>query len=165
MIMQNFDDAFAALMANEGTYSNNPADPGGETMYGITKRVAVANGYAGDMKALPLALAQAIARKLYWSPCGCDQYDPNLAFQVFDAAYNSGVTQASQWLQRAAGVTPDGLIGAKTVAAIRAQDWRGVAFRFIGLRLAFYAALPTWTTFGKGWTNRIANNLARAGAT
>ncbi|HIA2409759.1 TPA: glycosyl hydrolase 108 family protein, partial [Burkholderia contaminans] len=36
--MSSFDDAFEALMGNEGGYSNSPADPGGETMWGITAR-------------------------------------------------------------------------------------------------------------------------------
>lgn len=161
--VRNFDDAFAALLANEGTYSNNPADPGGETMYGITKRVAVANGYTGDMKALPLDLAKAIARESYWTPCGCDQIDPNLAFQVFDAAYNSGVAQAARWLQVAVGVTADGQVGAKTIAAVRSQIWQNVAFHLLAQRLAFYTSLSTWPVFGKGWAKRIAANMQRAG--
>ena len=38
--MASFDDAFDLLIGNEGGYVNNPADPGGETMFGITARVA-----------------------------------------------------------------------------------------------------------------------------
>ena len=45
--MANFDILFNRLMEHEGGYINHPSDPGGETMYGITKAVAVANGYAG----------------------------------------------------------------------------------------------------------------------
>ena len=42
----SFDLAFTTLVSNnEGGYSSNPKDPGGETMYGITLRVARANGY------------------------------------------------------------------------------------------------------------------------
>ena len=52
--MSSFDDAFKALIGSEGGYSFNPADPGGETMWGVTARVARASGYAGPMKDLPL---------------------------------------------------------------------------------------------------------------
>ena len=31
-----FDDAFTRLLGNEGGYTNNPADPGGETNWGVT---------------------------------------------------------------------------------------------------------------------------------
>ena len=34
----DFETAFHALIGNEGGYANNPADPGGETKYGISKR-------------------------------------------------------------------------------------------------------------------------------
>jgi lysozyme family protein len=44
----------------EGGYSNNPNDSGGETMWGVTDRVARANGYAGPMKDMPREVAKNI---------------------------------------------------------------------------------------------------------
>jgi lysozyme family protein len=158
--MSAFDDAFVALIGNEGGYSNNPADPGGETMWGVTARVARANGYIGAMKDLPLDTAKAIARKLYWDPYQCDQFDARVAFQIFDAAYNGG--HAAQWLQQAAGVDVDGVIGEVTVAAVRAADPMKIVVLFNASRIFYYTALSTWESFGKGWANRIANNLRRA---
>jgi lysozyme family protein len=154
-----FDDAFMALLGNEGGYSNNPADPGGETMFGVTARVARAWGYAGDMKDLPLDTAKAIAKKNYWDMYQCDQFDPRIGFQVFDAAYNGG--KPAQWLQQAAGVTADGVIGSITVAAVRAADPMKIIMRFAAYRLQYLGNLPTWPSFGHGWANRIANNLIR----
>jgi lysozyme family protein len=155
--MSSFDDAFTALIGNEGSYSNNPADPGGETMFGVTARVARAAGYAGAMKDLPLDTAKQIARKNYWDPYQCDQFDARVGFQVFDAAYNGG--RPAQWLQQAAGVTADGVIGAQTVAAVHAADPLKIIMRFDAYRLQYLGNLPTWPTFGHGWANRIANNL------
>lgn len=42
--MDNFEDAFRALIGSEGGYSFNPHDPGGETMWGVTARVARSAG-------------------------------------------------------------------------------------------------------------------------
>lgn len=131
-------------------------------MYGITARVARAWGYAGDMKDLPLATAKAIAKKFYWDPCQCDQFDPRVGFQVFDAAYNGG--HPAQWLQQAAGVTADGVIGSITVAAVRASDPMKIIMRFAAYRLQYLGNLSTWPSFGHGWANRIANNLIRGAA-
>ena len=55
----NFDQAFRNMIGHEGGYVNDPRDPGGETNHGVTKRVAVANGYTGSMKDLPLDTAKA----------------------------------------------------------------------------------------------------------
>jgi lysozyme family protein len=154
-----FDDAFAALIGNEGGYSNNPADPGGETMWGVTARVARASGYAGAMKDMPRDIARTISKKLYWDPLHLDSFDPRVAFQIFDANYNGG--HCVIWMQGAAGAKVDGLIGPQTIAAVQAvAPWQFI-LRWNALRLRYYTSLKTWQTFGKGWTNRIADNLKR----
>ena len=152
-----FDDAFTELMGNEGGYSNNPADPGGETMWGITKCVANLHGYTGAMQDLPQSTAKTIAKAVYWDPYLCDQFDPRVAFQVFDTAYNGG--EPVKWLQEAVGVTPDGIIGARTIAAVRSTDPLKTIMRFDAQRILYLTSLKTWPTFGKGWMNRIAHNL------
>ncbi|SAJ96475.1 glycosyl hydrolase 108 family protein [Burkholderia multivorans] len=160
--MSSFDDAFAALIGNEGGYSNNPSDPGGETMWGITARVARASGYMGAMKDLPQETAKAIAKKLYWDPLQLDSLDPRVAFQIFDANYNGG--HVVIWMQGASGAKVDGLIGPNTVAAVQTVDPLRFILRFNALRLTYFTSLSTWATFGKGWVRRIANNLTK-GAT
>lgn len=158
--MSVFDSVFAETLAIEGGYVDNPKDPGGETCWGITKRVAVANGYTGDMKSLPQATASAIAKKVYWDPYQCDQLPPAIGLQVFDIAYNGGY--AAKWLQQALGVTPDGVIGAATIAAARGADvWKVVAI-MNARRLDYYTSLAqTWPTFGKGWARRVVSNLMK----
>ena len=158
--MQNFDDAFDALIGHEGGYVNHPDDPGGETRFGITKRVGSANGYTGDMRFFPIDMAKTIARNLYWTPYQCDQLPIHVAFQVFDAAYNGGYP--AKWLQQAAGVNVDGQIGAKTIGAVRAADPDKIVMRFDAYRIKYLASLKTFPTFGRGWMNRMAENLLRA---
>lgn len=160
--MSSFDDAFDALIGNEGGYSNNPADPGGETMWGVTARVARASGYTGPMKDLPRDTAKAIAKKLYWDPLRLDELDARVAFQIFDANYNGG--HPVIWMQGAAGAKVDGLIGPATIAAVQATDPLRFMLRWNALRLRYLTSLKTFSTFGKGWTNRIANNLIKGAA-
>jgi lysozyme family protein len=159
-MITNFDDAFSAICKPEGGFVDNPADPGGATMYGITESVARACGYQGDMRSLPLDSAKAMAKKMYWDRCQCDQFDPRIGYLVFDAAFNGG--HPAQWLQSAAGVTTDGAIGAQTIAAVRAiEPWKIMA-RFNAAHADYYAGLKNYT-FINGWVERIAYNL-RLGA-
>lgn len=157
-----FDDAFARLMGHEGGYSNNPADPGGETMWGVTARVARRQGYAGPMRDLPIDTAKQIARAEYWEPLRLDDLNASIRFDLFDACYNSGQTQAVRLLQRALGVKDDGILGPVTTAAAAQMDPGRLVARFNGWRLDFMNNLPTWPTFGRGWAQRIAENLKEA---
>lgn len=145
--MTAFDDAFSALIGNEGAYT---VDVGGPTMWGITEAVARANGYIGDMQALPLETAKAIAKTQYWDAVRCNELPQALAFQVFDAAYNSEPTQAVKWLQAAAHVQVDGVLGKQTMDAVSCLDQNILVERFDAFRLLFMASLSTWPTYGKG---------------
>ena len=127
-------------------------------MYGITKRVAEANGYTGDMRALTLDFAKAIAKKAYWDTAACDQFPYAVAFQVFDTAYNGG--HAVKWLQTAVGVTADGVVGAATVGAVRSTDVWQVLALFNASRLEYLAELKQ-AEFAAGRMNRIAGCLRK----
>ena len=162
--MSVFDTIFERLMLHEGGYVNHPNDPGGETMYGVTKRVAQAHGYFGDMRKLPKSTAKAITEKSYYKAVKGDQLDRLIAWQLTDAAYNHGNRQAVKFLQRAVGVTDDGLIGPRTLAAVAEMDKNDVVFLFLAERLEFFTNLRIWQTFGKGWARRIVGNLRYAAA-
>lgn len=154
-----FDEAFDRLIAHEGGYVNHPADPGGETNWGITKRVAMEHGYQGSMRELTRQQAKDIYRQAYWYRAQADKYDSAIGFQVFDAAVNHGIGNAVRFLQRAVGVADDGQVGPRTLAAIAAMSVTDVLMRFNAERLEFYTKLSTWDTFGKGWARRVVGNL------
>jgi len=152
----DFDQAFQILIGFEGNYSNDPADPGGETRFGISKR-AYPNE---DILNLTLDRAKEIYLKDYWCKALCPALPDPIRFQVFDTAVNSGTKQATILLQRALGVSDDGVAGPKTLGAITAlPDPTKLAVKFVAQRLRFMAGLPTWEHFGKGWARRIADNL------
>lgn len=155
----NFEKAFEKLLGHEGGFVDHPRDPGGATRWGITQRVARAHGYAGDMRSFPVTDAKRIARTDYWDAVRADEMPDAVRFDLFDAAYNSGAKQAIKWLQRAAGASDDGIIGPKTIAAVRMADPHLLSKRFNGHRLRFMTDLKTWPTFGRGWARRIAANL------
>jgi lysozyme family protein len=128
-------------------------------MWGVTYRVARANGYSGQMRDLPRETAKAIYRSQYWNAIQADKLPGTLRFHVFDAAVNSGVKQAVMWLQSLAGVTQDGALGPITLAAVARLDGCAAAAAYTGIRLQFMTSLTTWGMFGRGWTRRLASNL------
>lgn len=92
---ENFNKAIEFVLKWEGGYSNNPADPGGETKFGISKRA-----YPNlNIASLTKEQAVAIYRKDYWEKCGCDRLEYPLDVIVFDTAVNCGVQRALTWLQ------------------------------------------------------------------
>ncbi len=154
----DFDQAFDRLISNEGGYVNNPADPGGETNWGISKR-----SYPHvDIKNLTRELARQIYLADFWRRGQMDQYDQAIAFQVFDIAVNSGIETAVRLLQRAAGVADDGHIGPVTVAAIKTKSVTDMLMLITAERLDFWRRLSTWPQFGKGWAGRAATDLRYA---
>jgi len=155
----NFDESFTRLLGHEGGYSNHPSDPGGETMWGVTKTVAQANGYVGPMRDLPVTIAKAIYHRQYWAPVRCDELPGALRYAVFDAAVNSGTVQAAKWLQRAIGATDDGRVGPQTIAMARAAQPDFAKSRMLAQRLRFMTDLKTWPAFSRGWTRRIVDLL------
>lgn len=143
-------------MTFEGGYSNHPYDSGLATKYGITEAVAKANGFSGDMRDLTLDFAKSIYQKSYWDACKCDLMPDEIKYALFDAAVNSGVGQASKWLQSAVGVKADGAIGPMTLHAVSAIDPVLIAKNMIGKRLRFMTEIKSWPSFSKGWSRRIA---------
>lgn len=155
----NFLTAFEKLLKHEGGFSDHSADPGGKTRYGVTEAVARDVGYRGDMRELPLDLAQRIYKDKYWDAVQAEALPADVRYIVFDGAVNSGITQSAKWLQRACGVKDDGIVGPATIRAANSLASDGLKRRILGQRLRFMATLPNWPAFGRGWVNRIADLL------
>lgn len=130
-----FEKALFRLIGIEGDVANHPFDRGGETRYGVTKRLARAYGYDGSMDEMPFSLASEIYQLEFWEPLRCFEIAKNggdaLAFEIFEAAVNVGTRRSARWLQRAlcllnrrgedyADISQDGVIGRKTLGALRA---------------------------------------------
>lgn len=157
-----FKIALQRVLKHEGGYVNDPRDTGGETNYGITKSTARTYGYTGSMKTIPMDVVERIYKAMYWDAMSCDSFHPAIAFQLFDAAVNHGLLNARKILQRAVAVKADGVIGPVSLAAIRKQPQFSLINLFNSERIAFYTAIANFNTYGKGWMNRMSENLRYA---
>ena len=122
------------LIDREGGYSNNPNDPGGETMYGWTAAAARAEGYTGAMKDMPRSWAEAAYLRKYVTEPGFQKIaaiNMRIAEELVDTAVNCGAGVPGPWLQRSlnlfnrqgmdyADIGVDGQLGAATIAALQA---------------------------------------------
>jgi lysozyme family protein len=105
---------------------------------------------------LTIADAKALYRKDYWDRCSCDRLPAGIAFVVFDAAVNQGVSEAIRMLQRSLAVKEDGVIGPATLAAAAAQTPAAIIAEMIARRSAAYALSPLAVSDGLGWFRRLA---------
>ena len=136
----DFQKALTFVLKWEGGWSDNPADPGGATMKGITLGTYTAwrkaHGWPvpskADLKAITDAEVQDIYWANYWLASGADKLSWPLSLLHFDAAVNTGVGQAAKFLAACGG------------------DWQ----RYMDLREAWYRSLQQFPVFGAGWLNR-----------
>lgn len=134
MALDMIDVAIEITIGKEGKYSNHPSDSGGETMWGITKEVAEANGYHGPMKALPRDEAKRIYKQEYFIKPKFHNVLPlsaTIAKELFDTGVNIGVKTPCYWLQQCLNrlnlreklyddLKVDGDIGKNTLGALEA---------------------------------------------
>lgn len=143
MSVENRELAIQHTLKYEGGYTNDAADPGGPTNWGIT--IADARHYwkadagVADMKAMPLSVAVEIYRKHYWIPVNGDALPSGLDFAVFDFGVNSGVSRSLKYLAVTNGTTQQRIE------------------QLCDARLQFLMSLKTWANFGKGWGRRVAD--------
>ena len=157
----NFDAALAHVLKSEGLWSDNPKDPGGATMKGITFAVFKEfkhnpNLTKDDLKNVSDQDVHDLYKQLYWDKVHGDDLPSGVDYAVFDAAVNMGVGRAAKLLQEAVGVTADGIIGQGTLQAVQKANTRSLLENFAAEKTAFYKSLSTFGTFGKGWLNRVA---------
>ena len=103
----SFEDLIGPLLEREGGYVDDPRDAGGETCWGVTRKVARAAGYDGEMRDMGRERAIAIYRDRYWTRPGLDRIarvNPCVAARLFDISVNMGAAAAVSFLQRALNI-------------------------------------------------------------
>ena len=162
----NWDNCFEMVLQHEGGFVNHPKDPGGMTNLGVTKSAIEAYlGRAVDeafMRALTPNTVKPFYKAMYWDKIKGDDLPAGIDYAAYDLAVNSGVNRASKYLQEIAGVPADGIIGIKSLEAIQACDPEQTVDALCDMRLSFLQKLPTFSTFGKGWSRRVAEVKSKA---
>ncbi|MEI9424310.1 hypothetical protein O7A70_24415 [Mesorhizobium sp. Cs1299R1N1] len=163
---RNFARALALVLKSEGGWSDNPADPGGATMKGVTlanfRRYVKADGSKADLRKIGDEQVATVYRRFYWDAVAGAELPDGVDYAVFDFAVNSGPGRAAKYLQATLGVSQDGRIGPATLAAARARPAGVVIDQLCDGRLAFLQRLPTWATFGRGWSDRVKSVRSQA---
>lgn len=147
MAAGNFQRCLNVTLPLEGGWSDNPADPGGATMKGITIgtfRRFHPKATKADLKAISNDNVATIYRTDYWGPINGESLAAGVDLATFDASVNSGVGRGKAWLAASVGGSP-----ADTVKKLCAK------------RLGFMQSLRIWKTFGKGWARRVADIEAK----
>ncbi|UNM96725.1 hypothetical protein MMG00_02400 [Ignatzschineria rhizosphaerae] len=141
----------------EGGYVNDPDDPGGETNYGITKRLANQYGYTKPMTDMTKNEAKEIYRLAFWNDSLASNIMNDAAFNIYLLSIHSGHKQAILILQRAVGVKDDGVAGVDTLNAISKANQALLIEALSYWTLDFYVIISPKTRYKylQGWRNRL----------
>lgn len=166
--MVNFSDSVSVVLKHEGGYAFNPADPGGETNFGISKAQYPDLNIAG----LSRDDAVQIYYKDYWLANRLDEITrQKIADAVLDAVVHHG--QGPSIVQRAANraganLKVDNIIGSKTIAALNSVNETAFINAYVTERKAYMDSLikknPALAQFKNAWYNRVDFFLKGAGA-
>ncbi|MBF0486949.1 MAG: hypothetical protein HQK98_02200 [Nitrospirae bacterium] len=136
-MIDNFEKSIAFVLDAEGGYADDSDDLGGETKYGISKRV-----YPDiDIKNLGVSEAMEVYRRDYWLPSGCDKLAWPMCLVQLDTAVNMGVGKANNIVKRVDGLSLTQKVNA--YLAIRKDYYEAIA------------AMGSNARFISGWLNRL----------
>ena len=153
--MSNFEYALPFILLHEGGYVDDPSDHGGITNFGLCQR-----SYPDlDIANLTRDEAIAIYQRDFWQT-SWDQLDKRVAAKVFDISVNCGLVWGPKILQRALGVSDDGIVGPATIAAANKTDTdtllQAMCDQMEKHYEAIVAANPGDQKFLNGWESRAS---------
>lgn len=161
-------DIIDRTIQREGGFVNHPSDPGGATNMGITRgtlsRFLGREASVDDVRELSHDGAREIYQKFYMTLPRFDEIEHEWLREIcFDAGVLFGPGRAARWLQQAADVGVDGVIGPVTLGKVNAMDARRLGLEVIahwlrrhGDRVQRGASSPA---FIGGWVRRASAHL------
>lgn len=168
--MSSFETTFSRTIGHEGKFQANPKDRGNWTggKEGVGELKGTKWGLAAmtyphlDIANITLEQAKEIYFNDWWLKLKMERWPDVMKYQMFDAAFNHGTGRANQFLQYAARVKDDGVIGPKTITAVNMIDPNDLVLRFLAKRLRYFTEVKTWAEFSRGWSLRVAQCLEYA---
>lgn len=173
--MADFKTALSITGHNEGGYSFNHADTGGETLFGVSRKNwpnwpgwKIVDEFKGQPKFISIiessrdlkSLANDFYKQNFWNPLQLDLiHDQQIANNVYDFGINAGVGKSAQKLQLSCDVPVDGQVGSITISAVNNGIAEDIYDKFNILRKAYYLAIierdPSQAQFKASWMSRI----------
>lgn len=148
-------------------FANDPDDLGGATMCGVTlatftdycRRKGYPRPTIVRLKAIKYKEWLEILKTMFWDKWKADQINnESIALILVDWVWGSG-KYGITIPQRAIGVTADGIVGPKTIAAVNAKDPKQLFDLIRKERLAYIERIcrsrPTNLKYKRGWLNRL----------
>jgi len=155
--MSDFKECLELVLKSEGSWVNNPNDPGGETNLGVTKRVW--EEYVGhpveSLKNLTKEDVAPLYEQKYWRPTYCEVLPRGLSLLIFSMGINAGPGRGVKLLQSCIGCVADGVIGPRTMELIKSANVADLIQKYSNARRDYYKSLKTFSIFGKGWLSRV----------
>ena len=150
------ESIISAIITREGGFVNDAADRGGPTIHGISKNAnpdAWKNGPPTEEE------AREIYMQRYVKGPGFDKItDHRLRHLLVDFSTTSGPSPAIQCLQRTLGLTVDGILGPKNLAAANGHNPVVLTNKLVAERIRLIAKIvsnnPSQSRFVLGWINR-----------
>lgn len=130
------------ILSWEGGFVNDPADAGGATNKGVTictfRQVFGKDKTVADLKAMTNSQWHTIFKKFYWDRWRADEImNQSIANTCVDWVWASGSYGITN-IQKLLGVTADGVVGPKTIAALNSKDAKKLFRDIYAARLSYY---------------------------
>lgn len=168
--MADFKRAFEKTLLAEGGYklTNIKGDNGKQTYAGISRKYHpdwVGWAYVDRQQTPPADLVRDFYKSEFWDKISGDKLlSQGVAESIYDFGVNADWRVSAKLAQIVVGVTPDGVLGEKSLAALNNSNEQGFKMAFALAKIARYRDIvakdKTQLKFLMGWINRTLKGLS-----
>jgi len=179
--MAEFQSAFVNLIKNEGGWTNDLDDSGGETFKGIARKYnelwlgwKIIDGMKNNNKEKFLAnlrenkkldgLVEDFYKVNYWNKIRAGEINnQKIAESIFDFAVNAGIKTSVSLAQKVIDASSDGIIGEKSIRKLNSFSESGFINNFALEKIKRYVSITEKNKknrkFFFGWIRRTLKDI------